>query len=305
MTRPALAWLGRHTRAAALVAVGILGGGAALAIGSVPDGSGTIHGCVVMQTNGNTTVPQTDGSNFRVIDPDAGQNCAENEKALNFNQTGPAGPAGPAGAPGAQGPQGPAGAAGDGAGGGGGGGAPNQIALYLSNSTDPIKLSPPKAQAASRHVQRHGGDSPVIGPLTVSSFSFGASNALQTGHAGGGANAGKASLAPFDVTRRPDENSPGLFLTMAKGEHYKQVVVAFFRMGARHQLQPYLTFRFSLVFVTSLNEDSSGETPVEKLEMAFSAAQMTYTPQNKDGSYGTPVTTAWNGNGDSINVPGN
>jgi hypothetical protein len=75
------------------IAIGVVLGGAGVALASIPDASGVIHACR------NTK----DGS-LRVIDSDAGQTCGKDEVALAWNQTGPQGPAGP------QGPQGPAGA---------------------------------------------------------------------------------------------------------------------------------------------------------------------------------------------------
>lgn len=81
-----------------LTALGIAGalllvGGVAVA--SIPDSSGVIHGCR----------KNSDGS-VRVIDSDLGQTCASGWTALNWSQTGPQGPAG------ATGPQGPAGVSG-------------------------------------------------------------------------------------------------------------------------------------------------------------------------------------------------
>ena len=68
-------------------AVVILAGGATAAYASIPDGNGVIHGCY-LKSNGN----------LKVIDS-ATQTCKSDEKALNWNQTGPAEPstAGPTG----------------------------------------------------------------------------------------------------------------------------------------------------------------------------------------------------------------
>jgi hypothetical protein len=65
----------------------ILAGGATAAYASIPDGNGVIHGCYL----------KSDG-NLKVIDS-ATQTCKSDEKALNWNQAGPAGPstAGPSG----------------------------------------------------------------------------------------------------------------------------------------------------------------------------------------------------------------
>jgi type VI protein secretion system component Hcp len=128
----------RVPKTAALIAVGLLAGGAGFAVASVPDGSGTFHGCVLMQTTegetGTVTEPvingvndDLDGSgigNLTLIDPSAGQTCddvaAENgvgstpyiEQAISWNQTGPTGPQGATGAQGIQGPTGTTGATG-------------------------------------------------------------------------------------------------------------------------------------------------------------------------------------------------
>jgi hypothetical protein len=79
----------------------VLSGGMALA--SIPDSGGVIHGCYL-----TTGPPQARGA-LRVVDTDAGQACVSGEIALTWNQTGPQGPVGPTGATGPAGPTGPAG----------------------------------------------------------------------------------------------------------------------------------------------------------------------------------------------------
>jgi type VI protein secretion system component Hcp len=123
-----------------VLAVGLLAGGAGFAVASVPDGSGTFHACVLMQTTegdtGTVTEPVIDGVNYEVedgsygagnltmIDPSAGQTCddvaADNdvssngwiEQPVSWSQVGPAGPQGATGAQGIQGPTGPTGSIG-------------------------------------------------------------------------------------------------------------------------------------------------------------------------------------------------
>jgi hypothetical protein len=62
-----------------------------IAMASIPDANGVIHGCY-----------HTKHGDLRVVEM-AGQTCDPNETLLSWNQTGPQGPAGP------QGPQGPSG----------------------------------------------------------------------------------------------------------------------------------------------------------------------------------------------------
>src|SRR4051794_11799470 len=75
--------------------------GIGVATGAIPSSDGVISSCAA-----------TTGGALRVIDTAQGQTCKTTEKALNFNQKGPAGPAGPAGARGATGLTGATGAAG-------------------------------------------------------------------------------------------------------------------------------------------------------------------------------------------------
>jgi len=75
---------------------------AGVAAAAVPSADGSIHACYKAK----------DGTATRVIDVEAGQVCASNEKPLNWNQAGPQGPAGATGAAGAAGPTGAQGASG-------------------------------------------------------------------------------------------------------------------------------------------------------------------------------------------------
>jgi type VI protein secretion system component Hcp len=127
--------LSRIPKAAALVAVGLLAGGAGFAVASVPDGSGVFHACLLEVSTSNddsqtVTVPyfNNDGNdqygigNLTMIDPSAGQTCDQvaednnistygnlTEQPVSWNETGPTGPQGSTGAQGLQGPTGPTG----------------------------------------------------------------------------------------------------------------------------------------------------------------------------------------------------
>src|SRR5262245_1414850 len=99
----------RRAVAVGLVALAVSAGVATLAYASIPDGNGVIHGCYSVNGQG-----QVDGSaSLRVIDPAStnpnGQACKNNERALDWSQTGPTGRQGPTGATGPTGPQGPEG----------------------------------------------------------------------------------------------------------------------------------------------------------------------------------------------------
>lgn len=85
----------RHRRGAvALIIVAVIGTGAGIALASIPDASGVIHGC---RDNRSGAIS--------VIDS-ATKSCPKGTSAINWNQTGPQGLAGATGAPGPQGPPG-------------------------------------------------------------------------------------------------------------------------------------------------------------------------------------------------------
>ena len=65
---------------------------------AIPSGDGVIHGCYNAVSNPS--------GQLRVIDAEGGAKCSKNEKALNFNQTGPKGDKGEQGIQGIQGIQG-------------------------------------------------------------------------------------------------------------------------------------------------------------------------------------------------------
>lgn len=92
---------------AALSTVGVLGSASiawSVVNSTIPGPDGIIHSCY--NATGNPA------GSLRVIDPSAGVRCAKNERALDFNQTGPQGPQGAQGVPGERGLQGEAGPAG-------------------------------------------------------------------------------------------------------------------------------------------------------------------------------------------------
>jgi hypothetical protein len=76
------------------IVLGVMLVSAGIAVASIPDSSGVIHGCYL--TSGN---PNIRGA-LRVIDTEAGQTCSSSETAIEWNQEGPQGPTG------AQGPTG-------------------------------------------------------------------------------------------------------------------------------------------------------------------------------------------------------
>lgn len=116
----------RTGKVALLLAVGAVGGGAALAVASVPGSDGVISACVNVTPNTSDVLePVTTAPNLEIIDTGAGQTCTApvtnkgvteaGQTTLQWSATGPQGLAGTpglAGIPGAVGEPGAAGAIG-------------------------------------------------------------------------------------------------------------------------------------------------------------------------------------------------
>jgi hypothetical protein len=95
-----------HLKLVAGSAVIGLGVSAALAVATVPDNNGTVHGCYQVVALPAGGVEPAAGPNLRVIDtePPASQTCdPANELPITINGRGPTGPPGPAGAAGQEG----------------------------------------------------------------------------------------------------------------------------------------------------------------------------------------------------------
>jgi hypothetical protein len=87
----------RGRRLLPMIVAGVVLAAGGVALATIPDGSGVIHGCYAKS-----------GGALRVIDAGV-TNCAKTETSLNWNAQGPQGPVGPAGPAGPAGPQGPTG----------------------------------------------------------------------------------------------------------------------------------------------------------------------------------------------------
>jgi type VI secretion system secreted protein Hcp len=274
----------RSRRAALKVAIptaAALGAGAAIAIGSIPSGDGTITGCYL------TTVSNVDIQRYgqlRIIDPSqpatlpgGGPNdaarCESDEATISWNQRGPQGPQGPQGvqgAVGAQGPQGPAGRdlIGSTSFGFGGGGS-----TFL-------KLDGVKGEATDKF---HKED------IAISSFSIGATSQHASG---GGGGAGKVSFSSFTITKRIDKASPLLFRAAATGQHYKEATV-FFAKAKRGKVADYLEYKMTNVFISSIQDGSAQGSgrPTEQISFNFAKIEEVFL-----GSNGKPTQSV------SINV---
>src|SRR4051812_1850421 len=178
----------RMRRAAkiALPATAALGAGAAIAVAAIPAADGTINGCYDTGT-GTRGLP----GELRLVN--GPNDCQGSEKAIAWNQSGPAGPQG------AQGPSGAAGANGANGQNGGGGGVGAAV-FSRPPTTYFLEIDGIKGEST---------DAKHPGSMAVDSFSWGATHSA--GQSGGGGGAGKVKFHDVSITKSVDKASPLLF----------------------------------------------------------------------------------------------
>ena len=131
--------------------------------------------------------------------------------------------------------------------------------------------------------------------MEIQSFSWGASNPSTIGAGGGGGGGGKVSVSSFNVMKKSDSASPILFQACCKGDHFATAVVTLNKAAGAAALD-FIKYEFEEVYVDSVQwSGASGgdDTPSESVSFSFGKVSITYTPQNKDGSKGSPAVGAW------------
>lgn len=97
------------------------------------------------------------------------------------------------------------------------------------------------------------------------------------------------------VTKEIDASTPKLQESIAKGERLATAVIDFTRSSDAKQ-GTYLKYELKNVIITSyaFNGEASGDPlPTDQVSLNFEEIKVTYYPQNRDGTSGTPVSYSW------------
>ncbi|HYV14791.1 MAG TPA: type VI secretion system tube protein Hcp [Conexibacter sp.] len=251
----------RRTRNAglkfALPTAAVLGAGAAVAIGSIPGGNGTITGCYLTDV---ANAPGLRYGQLRVIDtsqpaalPGGGPNpqgaCLPDEQTITWNQRGPQGPQGVAGARGLQG------------------------APLIGETTFGLKNDGGGTFLEIQGIKGESTDHKHKGEIVVESFSLVGGGGTSAHGSGGGA--GK-TISSFEITKKLDKASPLLFKAAATGQHYKEVTLSF---AHRHHgaQQDYLQFKFFDVLISGVQQGvGHSQSPQEAITFNFAKVNETF-----------------------------
>jgi type VI protein secretion system component Hcp len=254
-----------------LLAVGAAGGGAALAVASVPDGNGKVHACYLVTTDsGQQTVPVSTGPNFRIIDPNATppQTChtvaagAPLEGTIDFNTIGVQGLQGAPGQTGPRGLQGPP-------------GVPDTLTISGSS------FQPSATDAPIGGVKLMKSDGSTL-HSKILSFSFGQSNSGSCTGAGAGAGAGKVKFNEFTIKKTTDSASPAFFRNCVAGAHYKQVIIVVRKAGGDGKYLLITGTDGRIVSFTTFSHGSTGASELDEIKLTFRKIEVT-TPVKVTG----------------------
>ena len=129
--------------------------------------------------------------------------------------------------------------------------------------------------------------------IEVNSFQFGISRTIS---APTGGSADRESSAPsvseITITKPMDSSSPNLLNEALQGEG-QTVTIDFVKTGGTGQPLTYVEYKLENTLISGYSVSSGGENPTESISLSFTKFTFTFTPQNFDGSPGTPGTVGY------------
>jgi type VI secretion system secreted protein Hcp len=128
--------------------------------------------------------------------------------------------------------------------------------------------------------------------IHVSSFSFGVTNS-GTGGSNLGSGGGRSNIQDMHFTKVVDAASPNLFIACSTGKHFPKASITVRRAGEKPQ--EYLVYNLTEVYISSVTTSGheGGGIAQESLSLNFSKVEMSYTPQNADGTPGAKNTKTY------------
>ncbi len=133
----------------------------------------------------------------------------------------------------------------------------------------PLFAADPQAQALAEPIGVLHLEGP---PIEVFSWSWGATQTVDTTSVGGGA--GKVQMQDFHFTKTVDKSSPSLFQACATGKHFPTATFTARKAGKGQQ--DYLVVKFTDLLVSSYQTGgSSGDTvPMESISFNYASVEI-------------------------------
>jgi type VI secretion system secreted protein Hcp len=146
-----------------------------------------------------------------------------------------------------------------------------------ATAADELFLQVPGVQGESSNLN-------FVNAIVVTSFSWGVANPI----------GGRAQFSNFQFTKRVDTSSPQLLQLVANKQVIpSKVTLSVVKAGTVSQV--YRAFCFTGVRFTSLqsNESAGDDGGVDSVSFSYGTVVERYSPQNADGSLGTPIFGGW------------
>ena len=135
----------------------------------------------------------------------------------------------------------------------------------------------------------------VEGWIEIFSFGNHASNPSAVAQ-GTGSGSGKVDLSSIAFQKQLDTSSPNLFLTCCNGTHIATGTLVVRESTGSDTTQIFYQYDLTEVYVDSISWGGStaASKPSESLTLSSKSLQITYFPQNADGTLGSKMVTGWN-----------
>ena len=114
-------------------------------------------------------------------------------------------------------------------------------------------------------------------------------------HTGGGGGAGKATVHDLEFTHYYDKASPTLAQFCLNGKHIKSGVLTIRKAVGANPIE-YLKIKMEDILITYTGQVGLSTDDVritEKVRLAFSRLDVTYTEQSQSGTKSGPVNIKW------------
>ena len=126
--------------------------------------------------------------------------------------------------------------------------------------------------------------------IELSSYQFDVSKPVTIGGTGT-QESGKTQISAITITKPMDSSSTQLMEQAFAGEG-QTVKIDLVKSGGTGPMT-YGEYVLSNAIVSGYSISSGGDVPAESIDISFTKITFTYTPQNPDGSTGTPSEAGW------------
>jgi type VI secretion system secreted protein Hcp len=171
----------------------------------------------------------------------------------------------------------------------------NSLVEHASNRLNQGSTAKPDYFLKIDSITGESTDSKHSAEIEVLAYQLRASQTGTFDSGTGGGTAGRAAWHPFLFVAKTSKASPKMMLACANGQGLSSAVLTCRKAGKTPQEYLVVTMSNVVVYHYSLRDPgfTTPPTPMDVVALTFSKIQQQYTPQNADGSLGSPVTTGY------------